>query len=86
MQPVDTFLAIASKGDTRRYADRPIPDETIQRILDAGRLAGSEAFAALTVRIFASPIVREPVARPELVAIWWKCDTVATLVAHTALA
>ena len=41
MQPVDTFLAIASKRDTRSYADRPIPDDTTRRIIDAGRLAGS---------------------------------------------
>jgi nitroreductase len=38
---VDVFTAIASKRDERRYADRPIPDEAIGRILDAGRLAGS---------------------------------------------
>jgi nitroreductase len=38
---MDTFLAIASKRDTRSYADRPIPDEVTQRILDAGRVAGS---------------------------------------------
>jgi nitroreductase len=38
---VDTFLAIASKRDTRGYAERPIPDEVVQRILDAGRVAGS---------------------------------------------
>jgi nitroreductase len=38
---MDTFLAIASKRDTRRYADRRIPGETVERILEAGRLAGS---------------------------------------------
>jgi nitroreductase len=38
---VDVFTAIASKRDERRYAERPIPEETIERILDAGRLAGS---------------------------------------------
>jgi nitroreductase len=38
---VDTFLAIASKRDTRHYADRPIPAEVVQRILEAGRVAGS---------------------------------------------
>jgi nitroreductase len=38
---MDTFLAIASKRDTRRYADRPISDEITERILDGGRLAGS---------------------------------------------
>jgi nitroreductase len=38
---VDTYLAIASKRDERRYADRPIPPEIVERILDAGRLSGS---------------------------------------------
>jgi nitroreductase len=38
---VDVRLAIASKRDERRYADRPIPAEVERRILDAGRLAGS---------------------------------------------
>src|SRR4051794_11300096 len=38
---VDTFLAVASKRDERRYDARPLPAETVRRILDAGRLAGS---------------------------------------------
>ena len=38
---MDTFLAIASRRDERRYADRPIPAAVVERILDAGRLAGS---------------------------------------------
>ena len=38
---VDAFLAIASKRDTRRYADRPVPEEVVQRVLQAGRVAGS---------------------------------------------
>lgn len=38
---MDTFLVIASKRDTRRYADGPVPDDVQRRILDAGRLAGS---------------------------------------------
>jgi nitroreductase len=38
---VDTYLAVASKRDWRRYADRPIPDEVVTRILDGGRLSGS---------------------------------------------
>ena len=38
---MDTFLAIASRRETRDYADRPIPDDVARRILDAGRLAGS---------------------------------------------
>lgn len=38
---METFLAIASKRDERRYADRPLPDDVRRRILDAGRLSGS---------------------------------------------
>jgi nitroreductase len=38
---VETFLAIASKRDERRYADRPVAEEHALRILDAGRLSGS---------------------------------------------
>jgi nitroreductase len=38
---VDTYLAVASKRDWRSYADRPIPDDVAERILDGGRLAGS---------------------------------------------
>jgi len=38
---VDTFLAIASRREVRDYADRPLPDDVVHRILDAGRLTGS---------------------------------------------
>lgn len=38
---MDTLLAIASKRDTRSYANRPVPEEVERRILDAGRLSGS---------------------------------------------
>ena len=38
---MDTYLAVASKRDWRRYADRPLPTEVEERILDAGRLSGS---------------------------------------------
>jgi nitroreductase len=38
---VETFLAIASKRDERRYADRPVAEDDVLRILDAGRLSGS---------------------------------------------
>jgi nitroreductase len=38
---MDTYLAVASKRDWRSYADRPVPEDVVARILDAGRLAGS---------------------------------------------
>lgn len=38
---METFLAVASKRDVRRYDPRPLRPEVTERILDAGRLAGS---------------------------------------------
>jgi nitroreductase len=38
---MDTFLTIASKRDQRQYADRDIPAQVRDRVLDAGRIAGS---------------------------------------------
>ena len=38
---MDAFLVIASKREIRRYADRPLPDDVVTRILDAGRVTGS---------------------------------------------
>jgi nitroreductase len=38
---VDTYLAVVSRRDERRYDQRPLAPETLGRILDAGRLAGS---------------------------------------------
>ena len=38
---LDGRLAIASKRDVREYADTPVPEDVVLRILDAGRLAGS---------------------------------------------
>jgi nitroreductase len=40
---VDAYLAIASKRDEKRYADRPLPADVVERLLDAGRLTGSSA-------------------------------------------
>jgi len=39
--PMDAYEAIVSKRDTRRYAERSIPEDILQRILQAGRMAGS---------------------------------------------
>jgi nitroreductase len=38
---METRLTIASKREVRQYAERPLPDDAIRRILDAGRVAGS---------------------------------------------
>jgi len=38
---MDAHTCIRSKRDSRAYAGRPISDEALQRILQAGRMAGS---------------------------------------------
>lgn len=41
LRRMDAFLAVASRREVRRYADRPLPPEVQQRILEAGRVSGS---------------------------------------------
>ena len=38
---MDALKAIISKRDTRSFTDEPVPPETVGRILQAGRMAGS---------------------------------------------
>jgi nitroreductase len=38
---MDAYKAIVTKRDTRAYTKEPIPDEVLQRVLQAGRMAGS---------------------------------------------
>ncbi len=38
---METYLALASLRARRRYAGRPVPEEVVERILDAGRVSGS---------------------------------------------
>lgn len=55
---------IRTKRDTRAYADRPIPDDTLERVLRAGRKAGS-AKHAQPVRLV---LLRDPERKRELAA------------------
>jgi nitroreductase len=41
MRAMDTYRAIVDKRDQRRFLDRPIPEDSLQRILQAGRMTGS---------------------------------------------
>jgi nitroreductase len=38
---MDAYNTIISKRDTRSYSDRPVSEESLHRILQAGRMAGS---------------------------------------------
>jgi nitroreductase len=38
---MDVMLAVTSRREVREYLDRPIPDDALLRILEAGRMSGS---------------------------------------------
>ena len=38
---MDAFLALVSRREVRDYDERPLPEDAVRRILEAGRLAGS---------------------------------------------
>jgi nitroreductase len=38
---MDAYTCIRTKRDTRIYQDKPIPEQSLQRILQAGRMTGS---------------------------------------------
>ena len=64
---MDAFLAVASRREVRRYADRPIPPEVEQRILEAGRVSGSsQNRQPWRFVVVASPEARERTAE----AVW----------------
>jgi nitroreductase len=61
---VDAYLAVVSKRDTRRYAEREIPEAVVRRVLEAGRLAGSAGNRQpWRFVIVADPALRERLAR-----------------------
>jgi len=83
---VDTFLAIASRREVREYAGRPIPADAEQRILEAGRIAGSsqnsQPWRFLVVE---SPSLRERVVLvPQaFVTQWWQLAILRGLMGMT---
>jgi nitroreductase len=64
---VDAFLAVASRREVRRYANRPIEPEVERRILEAGRMSGSSKNRQpWRFVVVAEPQTRERVAQ----AVW----------------
>ncbi len=61
---METYRAIVSKRDTRTFSARPIGDETLDRIIQAARMAGS-ARAAEPVRLV---VLRDPEQKARLAA------------------
>jgi len=65
---MDVHLAVASKRDSRAYSGADVPDETAERILDAGRLVGSarnrQPFRFIVVEGEAVPPIADTVYVP----------------------
>ncbi|TMG52293.1 MAG: nitroreductase family protein, partial [Chloroflexi bacterium] len=38
---MDAYLAVVAKREVREYTDRPVPEDVLTKILQAGRAAGS---------------------------------------------
>jgi nitroreductase len=53
---MDAYGAIVKKRDRRHFLARPVPDETLRRVLQAGRMAGSSKNAQPNRFV----VVREP--------------------------
>jgi nitroreductase len=61
---MDAYKCIVTKRDTRAYLDKPIEEEKLQRILQAGRMAGSSKNTQPTRLV----VLRDPQRRKEMAA------------------
>lgn len=61
---MDAYTCIRTKRDSRSYADQPVSEETLQRILQAGRMAGSSK----NTQPWRFIVLRDPVRKSELAA------------------
>jgi nitroreductase len=59
---MDAYEAIIRKRDRREYDGRPIPEETLRRILQAGRMAGSSSNS----QPFRFVVMRDPAQKQKL--------------------
>lgn len=69
---METRLAIASRRDERRYAARPVPEDVVNRVLDAGRVAGS----AMNRQPWRFYVVEDPALRERIAASVYAPDNV----------
>ena len=79
---MDTNLAVASKRDWRSYADRPVPGDVQQQILDAGRLAGS----AMNVQPWRFVVVESDEAKQRVAETVYAGDNVSSSAFSVAIA
>lgn len=65
---METFLTVTSLRARRRYSPQPIPDKLLERILQAGRIAGS----ARNRQPWRFIVVADPAARQRLAESVWE--------------
>ena len=61
---MDAYECIVSKRDTRAYLDKPIEEEKLKKILQAGRMAGSSKNTQPTRLV----VLRDPERKKEIAA------------------
>ncbi len=61
---MDAYKCIVTKRDTRAYLDKPIEEEELQRIIQAGRMAGSSKNTQPTRLV----VLQEPQRREDVTA------------------
>ncbi len=69
---MDTFLAVTSRREVRRYADRPISPDVERRILEAGRVSGSSK----NRQPWRFVVVSDPENRERVASAVWAADNV----------
>ena len=81
---MDTYKTIISKRDTRSFTEQPIADETVRRIVQAGRMAGSSKnVQPCRFVIIDDPHVKEEIAKCGDFAAWIPTAPVLVAVALT---
>ena len=78
---METWDAIRSRRDVREYEDRPIADEDLERILEAGRRTPS----SVNRQRWDFVVVTDPGTREELSNVWRGAAHVAAAAAAVAL-
>lgn len=78
----DTYRTIVSKRDTRSFTEQPVPDDTVRRILQAGRMAGSSKNSQpCRFVVIDDPAQKEAIARCGDFAAWIPSSPVLVAVA-----
>ena len=79
---MDAWLAVASKRDWRSYADRPVPGDVRDRILDGGRLAGS----AVNKQPWTFVVIESDDAKETAAGVVYAADNISTCAFAVAIA